>query len=128
MILRKIPAMFLFIAGVAIMAHMIIPHDHHISDSFISQDDACPASTEQSHQKSGIPVHCHVCNELTCEKASVLVAVRCIDSHNLSAHKIFDQSELKVHFVESGIYDFVTVSFKGVDSEFSSLRAPPSFC
>ncbi|MBK9391897.1 MAG: hypothetical protein IPN68_17525 [Bacteroidetes bacterium] len=53
---------FSWVACIALVAHLIIPHDHHSADSFPEQDNKCPA--ENNHSHNGIPVHCHAFNDL----------------------------------------------------------------
>jgi hypothetical protein len=51
------------------MAHMIIPHDHHLSDSISYPVDNCPASERNDKHGPGIPAHCYSLNDLTSERS-----------------------------------------------------------
>lgn len=60
---------FLFwLAGLTLSAHLIIPHDHHNSDSFSRQESNCPVSDDHHGKHKGFPVHCHAFNDLATEK------------------------------------------------------------
>jgi hypothetical protein len=59
---------FLWVAGLTLGAHMLLPHDHHISGSYSHQGESCPASDENSRHKQTFPVHCQAFNDLTSEK------------------------------------------------------------
>jgi hypothetical protein len=124
--IKNIPVFFLFVAVLAILAHTIIPHDHHPVDSVASQEDACPVSHDKTHEHSGFPVHCHACNVLTTEKTSMLVVIRNIQSKYFVSDGIYDLTGLKLYIFEIRIFDFPTIPFKSDITDLSSLRAPPS--
>ena len=58
---------FLWMAGLTLSAHMLLPHDHHISDSY-AREESCPLSDENSRHKPAFPAHCQAFNDLTSEK------------------------------------------------------------
>jgi hypothetical protein len=68
-IIHIIPVLFLWFAGLAVLAHMIIPHDHHLFDVYSYPADKCPASETNTGHGPGVPVHCHSLNDLKSEKA-----------------------------------------------------------
>jgi hypothetical protein len=64
--IKNITVVFLCLAGAVIIAHSVIPHDHHPDVSVYEDDISCKGSTENSH--SHFPFHCHALNDLVCEK------------------------------------------------------------
>ena len=66
--LKYIFVFLLWLAGLTVCAHLIIPHDHHIADASVIEDGNCPASERESSHHSGLPVHCHAFNDLVSEK------------------------------------------------------------
>ena len=56
------------LTGVAFISHILIPHDHHVSESYLNQDSDCPVNGNNNHNHNGLPVHCHAFNDLTAEK------------------------------------------------------------
>lgn len=70
---RKIQHFSLLLAVLIIIAHMIIPHDHHLAGTIPGQDDTCPFSKEETGNHEGFPIHCHAFNDLSAEEASTLV-------------------------------------------------------
>jgi len=68
-IIEFLMVVFLWVAGLSLSAHMLLPHDHHISDSYSHQDESCPVSDENSGHKPAFPAHCQAFNDLTSEKA-----------------------------------------------------------
>ncbi len=70
---RKIQHFSLLLAVLIIIAHMIIPHDHHLAGINPGQDDTCPYSKGETGNHKGFPIHCHAFNELSAEEASTLV-------------------------------------------------------
>ena len=125
-IIRKIQVVLLFIAGLAIMAHMIIPHDHHPLDSFISQKDTCPASKDKTHHPAGFPVHCHACNDLTSEKSSNLIVSGNLHYNFFVTDAVSNETRLQLFILESTIYDITDILFISETSDLFFLRAPPA--
>ncbi len=124
--LKHIPVLFLWFAGLAINAHMIIPHDHHLTESLASQDDSCPASESRPGHHTGFPVHCHACNDLTSEKATTFVKIKHIQVKNFVISRFTDQLTCKLHFLCVSFNDLLNPFPDSHLLEFSSLRAPPS--
>jgi hypothetical protein len=63
---ENIVIIFLYLAGAVIIAHSVIPHDHHPDVSVYENDFSCKGSSEHSHHH--FPFHCHALNDLVCEK------------------------------------------------------------
>ena len=68
-VFKHISVYSLWLAIAAILAHMIIPHDHHILETFSDQEQNCPASNHQTGHSPGYPIHCHAFNDLASEEA-----------------------------------------------------------
>jgi hypothetical protein len=124
--IKKVRTIFMCIAVLAIIMHMVIPHDHHQADSFACQDRECPVSDDNGGHHTGMPVHCHACNDLTSEKSVILVVV----SHFESKCFIAGNS---VHYMAPVLnqanYTENKISGNHTDSVYPGinlLRAPPS--
>jgi hypothetical protein len=57
----------------AIVVHMIIPHDHHLAGPLNGQKDICPVSPQKTDHRQHFPLHCHAFNDLTAEKYSRMI-------------------------------------------------------
>lgn len=126
-IIIRLRIIFLFIAILAINAHMIIPHDHHLPESFESQEEQCPFSHNEVSHHSGFPVHCHACNDLASEKVTTFVTNRNIQCKFFLADNLFNFHDLKSPISAIKVFDIVKKHFKSEVSTCHLLRAPPSF-
>ena len=125
-IFKYISVFFLWLAGLTLCAHLIIPHDHHISDASANQDENCPASNSESGHHSGFPIHCHAFNDLVSEKARTNHILTDIQ-YNLNAiNWSSDETtfDLQVYFVK--IIDLQKQPLDSYFLELFLLRAPPS--
>jgi hypothetical protein len=124
-VLKTVRVFLLFIAGLAITAHAIIPHDHHSADSVSVSGDSCPVSNNKSDHNQGLPVHCHACNDLASEKIVISFLSQKLQYNSLSASNMNLFLSLKTCF-ESGIVNVIcdplTYTYL---AGCSSLRAPP---
>lgn len=125
-IIRNISMCFIWIAVLAINAHMIIPHDHHQAESDASQENTCPASNNNTNHHNGFPVHCHACNDLTTEKPVILVVFRNIECKYFVAAKLPDLTVINFQTTGINLFEFTRLPFKSYISDLSLLRAPPS--
>ncbi len=118
----------LWLAGLVIIAHLLIPHDHHCESNIFTKDDACHADNAGHPHKSPVfPLHCHALNDLTFEKTSPVFVV----DNNVLNCDLFVQS-----FIDSNITPYYSSVFKIrdyqiplIDIDFlrlSHFRAPPS--
>ena len=125
-ILKYTSVFSLWLAGLALSAHLLLPHDHHFADTFSNQDENCPASNNKSNHHSGFPMHCHAFNDLTSEKAITYVIAKYIQSDNISTGCIPDIFTFNLPI--SGIT--ITSNSETVPVSYlpglSPLRAPPS--
>jgi hypothetical protein len=118
--------LLLWIAGLTVGAHLIIPHDHHSDESFIEQDVNCPASGHESGHRSGLPLHCHAFNDVTSERLKpiqisenirfslVIFSILTDKSSIVLSSSHISSVELSKPFIDSGIL------------KFSAFRAPPA--
>jgi hypothetical protein len=98
---------------------MILPHDHHTTDSDICQSPVSP----RSHHP-GFPDHCHAFNNLASEKATTFVIkyVNVIDFITDNNTQVYNHP---VHWVT--YYDSIKLTINSDIQKYASLRAPPSF-
>jgi hypothetical protein len=124
-VMRSIPVFFLWAAGLAINAHGIIPHDHHQVESVAGQEDSCPVSPEKENHKTGFPIHCHFCNDLTSEKAVLQVLFRNIQCKYFVITGLTDYLILNLYPNGIKTVEFIRLPFKSEIPVLSLFRAPP---
>jgi hypothetical protein len=126
-IIRLLRIFTLFAAVASINIHMIIPHDHHLTESVSAQDDSCPASKNEPGHHTGLPVHCHACNDLAFEKAGNVTIVRNVQCKFILSGCIIDNKESELPYTFAKRID-VRASYFDYESVYIALlRAPPSF-
>jgi hypothetical protein len=129
-IIKNTSAFFLLLAGLAIILHSIIPHDHHLAESCISQNDSCPLSGNNTDNHgvnpSGSPVHCHAFNDLVSEKANTNNFSTLTKKSDISAGNVIDQIAPDSEYISTIIVDQQRSLPDSHYLELSSLRAPPS--
>jgi len=125
--LKKISVFFLWFALLVISSHMIIPHDHHLLESFVSHEESCPVSNGNSEHHTGFPVHCHAFNELASEKAITFLLRRSIQSNDLSFSSFSNPFVFELQMSLIIISDIREPFPDPYLLELSLLRAPPSF-
>ncbi len=127
-VIKYIRSIFLLFAGMALVSHMLIPHDHHLSASINGFNESCPFSKERSDHHPLFPAHCHAFNDLAAERISPVI--------------IKEQSQTSfvsviwrpVYIIPGLILSQKLVEISGKPfpdipvSEFSPFRAPPSVC
>ncbi|MEI6678963.1 MAG: hypothetical protein WCL21_10175 [Mariniphaga sp.] len=125
---KNIAVFSLWLAGLVIMIHLLIPHDHHSEASVLSKEEVCHAgNTGHPANSSGFPIHCHVLNDLTFEKTSPYFAVyNYFPTCNLLISNFSDFSLATSASYGNRIKDFQK-PFKESDFlQLSSFRAPPA--
>lgn len=128
-VFKNIAIFSLWFAGLVIMAHLAIPHDHHSDCSVFSKENECHADNAKLPVKSPVfPIHCHALNDLTVEKASVIYIVH----NDLSTCDLFTVSSFNLAISALDlpgikIKDFPEPLLETDFLRLSSLRAPPSF-
>jgi hypothetical protein len=116
----------LWLAGLTLTAHQIIPHDHHLSDSFAAKESSCPYSHGSEKPHSGFPLHCHAFNDLLSEKPIIYLIINDIQCDDFM---VGSYSESNNHLIQFTILSFYNTVEPLIDSEIlelSALRAPPS--
>jgi hypothetical protein len=123
--IRYIPISFLWIAWLVLTVHLMIPHDHHLVDTFTNQENSCPVSHGSSNHHPLIPIHCHAFNDLASEKAITFVLNDNIQSDHLSFNSYSDSFlfDLQLSFIT--IHDIRKPFSDPSPFELSALRAPP---
>lgn len=121
-----LPLFSVSLATLVFYAHMLIPHDHHLSDSDASSDQTCPLSDNTSGRHSRFPMHCHAFNDLTSEKAINLIIIKSIKSLDSEPILQSNSSDINIQlFVTGQIFLSVQTVNSGM-LELTFLRAPPS--
>jgi hypothetical protein len=125
-IFKSIRLIFLLLAGLALVSHTIIPHDHHFSCPVTGVKDSCPAENERSDHRPLFPGHCHAFNDLAAEKFSNVV----IRHHN---HSGFATIIWLPDYIIPGVHISQTVlpasdkPFQQIFiTDFFPFRAPPA--
>jgi hypothetical protein len=126
-IFRYTSVLFLWLAWLFLTAHMIIPHDHHVIESVTGKGDTCPLSNNKSDHHPGFPMHCHAFNDLTSEKATILILNTRANHNDLFFSDFTDVLIFDLKKNLNSVFD-VRKSFpESHILELSALRAPPSF-
>jgi hypothetical protein len=123
---RSISVFLLLLAGLVIVVHQIIPHDHHTYELAAGHDDSCPYSDSRSDHHPVFPVHCHAFNDLASEKAIAFVPGNNIQNSCLFFSDLTHDCAVNIQIPLGTIIDF---SVPLTDSDLSGLallRAPPS--
>jgi hypothetical protein len=123
-IVKNIPAYFTLIAGLAIIGHMLIPHDHHLAGSEPGQKESCPVSKDKTGHHSGFPLHCHAFNDLASEKAIMFSLIRNVLNSGLITSDFTVTSEL-IH-CNITVFNIFEPFLDSCFLDLSCLRAPPS--
>lgn len=122
---RIISGFCLWFAWLVLTAHLMIPHDHHLMESFTGQEESCPASHNTTHHHSGFPIHCHAFNDLASEKATTFVLSDNIQSDHVSFDSYSASFPFDLQFSFITIHEIRKPFPDTFLLESSSLRAPP---
>ena len=117
---------FLLLAVTLLNAHMIIPHDHHQSDSDSCQQGSFPSSKQESSHHSGLPLHCHAFNDLAAEKILLLVLKKYFHSGFSKIIWFPDYGVNELHISLFAIHGPRKPLPDIYTPDFSPLRGPPS--
>lgn len=125
-VIKIVPVFFLWFAWLVVMAHMVIPHDHHLNDSFATRQDMCPVSNGETGRNNLPPLHCHAFNDLASEKATTFLLAKILQDKDIIISRFSDifASELQIPGV--AIYNLLQPYRDLYFLELSPLRAPPS--
>ena len=124
-IIKYIRTLLLFLAVVVLNAHMIIPHDHHQSDSDICQENKFPVSKDERTHHPAFPAHCHAFNDLASEKAIVYNLISYVQFPDFSPGCVLNSDFTNLQISWGRIFDFFVLPVNSGILELSSLRAPP---
>jgi hypothetical protein len=125
---RKVAVLLLWLAMIIIMAHAVVPHDHHAEFSCSIPDKSCNSHENGAENHAPLPLHCHAFNDLVCEKFTFFF----FKLHNIS----YSYLPVTAHIVSLVIAPtgrlviFHDRKFPLAGSELSAsdpFRAPPSF-
>jgi hypothetical protein len=127
MVIKSIRAFFLLLAALAMVAHMVIPHDHHLAGQVSGLKDSCDLSHEKSQHHPLFPAHCHAFNDVAAEKFPPLI-VKHIAQTSFAAviwspEYIQRGCHLSQKVTDNTGKPFPEIYIPG----FSRFRAPPSF-
>ena len=122
---KKIPAFFLLLAGAVFYAHMLIPHDHHLADFDVCQENAGQVPGKHTTSHNGFPVHCHAFNDLTSEKAIIYVVFRHIEPVSPDPGSRYDLNEFASPTTWTKVYSDFNFTVNSGNLNLLSLRAPP---
>jgi hypothetical protein len=125
-VIKNISVFSLWLACLAIVAHMVIPHDHHLSESVAGQADACPASDNKTGHKTGLPIHCHALHDLTSDKVYKVQNIRVAQNIVFENTNWSDITTFKNQFPGITIIDLPEPFFDSYLPELSPLRGPPA--
>jgi hypothetical protein len=125
-LLSSIRILFLLLAGLAVSAHAVIPHDHHLTGSACGQKDSCPVPDDKPGQHPCFPVHCHAFNDIAVERLTSVILARYLQNCFLSAICIpcYIDHEFTSSAVPVPEYKRPLPNINIPD--FFPLRAPPS--
>jgi hypothetical protein len=122
--ISRLRVLSLFIAVLAINIHMILPHDHHLAEVCSEQDNSCPVSKSTSGHHTGLPVHCHACNDLASEKAVSLVILKHTLNNYTSGNSAF-VIDSAPDFSVTAYFEINNIYSDSESQDITSLRAPP---
>jgi hypothetical protein len=124
-IIKNIQIFFLFLAVFVLNAHMIIPHDHHQTDSNLCSENSNPLSKTGSTHHSGFPGHCHAFNDIATGKAGTNLINKQVPVCEVILDSFFEAKIAEGQFSVTRIVDVSNLTvLKGLPG-LSSLRAPP---
>ena len=124
-ILRYKSKFFFWLAGIALIAHFAVPHDHHITDSFPDQNKSCPAEKSGGEHQKGFPIHCYVLNDLTAEKAGKYIPC---DKNQKFFTDLLSETEIHLNQVraDKSIHcKYIEPVINFLFADLYRLRAPP---
>lgn len=125
-VFKYIPVFSLWLACLAFVSHLIIPHDHHLIEANNNQEERCPVSNNNSGHHQGLPVHCHAFNDSASEKAVIYLLIKKNQSDDTSAIRPLNAFIFGTEIFQATVFDTGKIFTDPFLLESSSLRAPPS--
>jgi len=128
-VFKNIAVFSLWLAGLVIIAHLMIPHDHHPDSIAFNKENQCHADQTKIPAKAPLfPFHCHALNDLTFEKATPgLVALNNFPACDLFTFSFDDSVVSKSAFEYIYIKDSQNPFLETDFLRLSPFRAPPLF-
>jgi hypothetical protein len=125
MVIKLIRTFILLFAGLAIVMHMIIPHDHHLTVPVNGLKESCAMSHEKTGHRPFFPEHCHAFNDMAADRlAPVIVRLETQTSYASVIWK--PDSSLPGLNVSFTIIENTGKPFPDIYiPDFSPFRAPP---
>jgi hypothetical protein len=124
-IVRNFGVLLILLAALALVGHMIIPHDHHLVESDVLQEGTCPAPDNSTHPHNGLPFHCHAFNDLASEKVISYFVSGNTQNRDFVTLFVFDFTVTDLKLSCSRFFEIHKLPVNSFILEFSSLRAPP---
>ncbi len=113
----------IWFAWLIIIAHQVIPHDHHSFDSECVKEDVSSSCDTNPFHNHGLPRHCHAFNELTAGETIKIIPVTWQTDYLLSD----ENTGIPYSQISAIIFtEHHTLTVKGYPADLNSLRAPPS--
>lgn len=125
-IIKYISGISLWIAGLTLCTHLLLPHDHHLTEPFSYQDNNCPVSENKSGHKPVFPPHCHAFNDFASEKERLLHTSQNFQIIFFTTGSISEASDFALQICLGHVIDIQKPVFDSFTLELSFLRAPPS--
>ena len=124
-ILKYLQFFLFWLSGITLSAHLIIAHDHHISDSGTKQESSCPVNDDHHEKHKGFPAHCHFFNDLATEKETKHIYFNILQADVAD----FSCDNELLLFVTARNFLFSILNDPGPSDpgphDYFSLRAPP---
>jgi hypothetical protein len=127
-VLKNIAIFSIWLAGLVIIAHLMIPHDHHSDCSVFSKENPCHADNAKIPVKTPVfPIHCHALNDLTFDKTQItIVLYNNFQTFDLFLFGFFETSIAKSEVCLFGRKDFQSPLIVTDFLRLSPFRAPPT--
>ena len=128
MVIKSIRALFLLYAGLAMLVHMIIPHDHHLTGPVNGLKESCSMAHEKPGHHPFFPAHCNAFNDMAADRLSPVI-VR-FETQTSYASVIWHPDSklpglnLSITIIQSTGKPFPDIYIP----YFSPFRAPPFIC
>lgn len=124
---KNISIALVWLAGLILFNHAVLPHHHHFDSLFSHQNNTECSNSQSEEQNEDSDSHCHAFNDIIFEKVNSLL----VQTQNVSNYNLFYVSSKVTSGVVIESTDLFYLSFNIVPPRQyfytnSSLRAPPS--
>ena len=125
MVIKSIRVFFLLYAGLAIVLHTIIPHDHHLAVTAGGLKESCGQTHEKSDHRPLYPAHCHTLNDLAAGKFSP-VNIRLVARTIYASVRWYREYTFPDLNLSTTAFEYTREYFPDIHvPDFSPFRAPP---